>query len=495
MFDPKMFPQLANGASATGAMGLDQVAELQKALTAGYGTDVAQLSGAGAFRIQSLDKTMMATIQENKHFRLFNELAKQPATATVDEWTEQSSVGGFLGGSTNTETGNIAAAQGIYNRRVGLVKYLMTRREVSFVSTLGTTIVQSEAVEQQAGAKQLISDAEYLSFVGDSTVVPTEFDGIYAQLVAGVAASQVDSQNIIDAAGAGLSSINFVNQAAAQVSAYGNFGQPTHIFCSQLVQSDFDTGLDPAFRVPLTDVPGGGIQLGSPVKGIRTSWGDVRNEPDVFIADEKQLMPFEVVQNAQYAALATANAGMQPTVAVDATVTDASSKFTATTAGNYYWAIAGVSAAGQSTVVKTAQTAVAAGKKVTLTITASGGNQETGYAIYRSRLNGTNNTTDFRLITRVAKAGATTPYVDFNIDLPGTTKAFILNLMPGDSAITWRQLLPMLKFPLYPTVAATIPWAQLMFGYLRITKRKHHAVIKNIVPSQAIWKPYGAVAT
>lgn len=491
MFNPQIFPQLANGASATGAMGLDQVAELQKALTVGYGTDVSTLSGGAAFRIQSLDRTMMATIQENKHFRLFNELAKQPATATVDEWTEQSSVGGFLGGSTNSETGNIAAAQGVYNRRVGLVKYLMTRREVSFVSTLGNNIVQSEAIEQQAGAKQLVSDAEFLSFAGDSAVVPTEFDGIFAQMVAGIVAGQIDPANLIDAQGGTLSSINFINQAAAQVSGYGNFGQPTDIFTSQLVQADFDTGLDPAFRVPLTDVPGGGIQLGSPVKGIRTSWGDIKNQPDVFIQDEKNLRPFET----DFPTIATANAALAPTLAVDASVTDAASVFTAAVAGNYYWGVTGLNAAGQSTIVKTAQTAVAAGKKVTITITRSAGAQETGYAIYRSRLNGTNATTDFRLIKRIPVAGATTPYVDFNVDLPGTTKAFILNLMPGDSAITWRQLLPMLKFPLYPTVAATIPWAQLMFGYLRITKRRHHAVIKNIVATNQVWKPYGLIAT
>lgn len=492
MLDPKIFPQLANGVSATGALGLDQVAELQKALTVGYGTDVSTFTGGTAFRIQSLDRTMMATIQENKHFRLFNELAKQPATATVDEWTEQSSVGGFLGGSTNTETGNIASAQGNYARRVGLVKYLMTRREVSFVSTLGNNIVASEAIEQQAGAKQLISDAEFLSFVGDSAVVPTEFDGIYAQIVSGIAAGQIDTQNLIDAQGQSLSSVNYVNQAAAQVAAYGNFGQPTHIFMSQNVQADFDTGLDPAFRVPLTDVANGGLQLGSPVKGIRTSWGDIATMPDVFIQDEKNLRPFEL----DFPTIAVANAAQQPAGVAYAVGAQAGSNFVAATAGNYYYAITGLNAAGQSAALVGAQQAVAAGQGVTITITHSVGNLETGYAIYRSRLNGSNALSDLRLIKRVpVSGGATTVYIDKNLDLPGTTKAFILNLMPGDQAITWRQLLPMLKFPLYPTVAATIPWAQLMFGYLRISKRRHHAVIKNIVPNNAIWKPYGNVAT
>lgn len=479
-------PELAAGqASMTGAMEGSAIAELQKALTAGYGTDVSTLTGGGSLRIQSLDKTMQATIQENKHFRLFNELAKTGAGATVDEWTEQSGVGGFLGGSTNTEAGVINESTGAYARRVGLVKFLMTKRQVSLVSTLGNNIASSEAIEQQAGAKQLLTDAEYLSFEGDSTVVPTEFDGIYAQLLAGVNAGQVDGGNILDAEGQSLASVNLVNQAAAQISKRDNFGTPTHLFLSQLVQADFDTGLDPAFRVPLTNVPNGGISLGSPVVGIRTSWGDIANCPDVFINDGDQTVPFQV----QYPTLATANDGLKPTLGL-AAASDVSSKFGAAHAGNYYYLVTGVSANGQSTGVISAQQAVTAGQKVTLTITASVGGQETGYAIYRSRKNGTNSPSDFRLVARVGKAGATTTYVDLNRDIPGTARAYILNMSPGDHAINWRQLLPMMKFPLYPTNAAVIPWAQLMFGYLRITKRRHHAVIKNILPNGAKWKPF-----
>lgn len=480
-------PDIAAGRSTTGDASESVLADLQKALTAGYGTDVSTLSGGGALRIQSLDKTMQATIQENKHFKLFNELAKTGAGATVDEWTEQSGVGGFLGGSTNTETGIINESTGTYARRVGLVKYLMTKRQVSLVSTLGQNLANSEAIEQQAGAKQLLTDAEYLSFEGDSAVVPTEFDGIYAQIAAGIAAGQVDTGNILDAAGASLASINLINVAAAQISKRDNFGTPTHIFMSQQVQADFDTGLDPAFRVSLNNVPNGGISLGSPVVGIRTSWGDVKTVNDVFINDGDQTVPFQVT----YPALAAANTGMKPTLAIDASVSDASSAFGAAWAGNYYYLVTGLNANGQSDGVITAQTAVAAGKKVTLTITRSAGAQETGYAIYRSRLNGTNTPSDFRLVTRVACAGATTTYVDYNRDIPGTTKAYVLNMSAGDHAINWRQLLPMMKFPLYPTNSAVIPWAQLMFGYLRITKRRQHAVIKNILPAGAKWRPQG----
>ncbi len=177
-------------------------------------------------------------------------------------------------------------------------------------------------------------------------------------------------------------------------------------------------------------------------------------------------------------------------VTVDASASDTASKFVTANAGNYYWAVSGINGSGQSVIVKTAQTAVAAGKKAVLTITASAAGTETGYAIYRSRLNGTNEASDFRLMARIPKAGATTTYTDQNREIPGSTQAFLLNLTPGHTAITWRSLLPLIKFPLYPTNAAIVPWALLMFGYLRISKRRHHAVIKNIVPSSASWKPF-----
>ncbi|HRQ04344.1 MAG TPA: hypothetical protein PK580_00110 [Nitrosomonas halophila] len=486
--NPQVIQNLATGGqSSTGQMAMNDAMDLRKALEAGYGTDVAQLTGGGALRIQSLEKTMLATIQENKHFALFNELQKTNATATVDEWTEQSSVGGRLGGSTNTETGNIRAAQGQYNRRTGMVKYLMTRREVSFVQTLQNAIADSEATEAQNGALQLLTDAEFLCFEGDSEVVPTEFDGIRSLLLDGVSAGQVSGDNILDAEGQSLASIDLVSKGAAQIAGYGNFGTPTHLFMSQLTQSDFDIGLDPAWRVPLTDVPGGGISLGSPVVGIRTSWGNIKTVNDVFIRDERQQMPHEVSNPADAAAMDP----IKPASVTGVVASDVSSKFGANHDGNYYYFVTGVNAAGESTGRASAQIAVSAGDKVTLTITASPGGQETGYVIYRSRKNGTVDANDVRQISRIAKAGSTTVFVDLNREIPGSSSAYLLNMAPSAMAITWRQLLPMLKFPLYPTVSAVVPWAQLLFGYLRIGKRRHHVLIKNIVSNGAQWKPFG----
>jgi hypothetical protein len=488
MLNPAALPEIAGGQSTTGQMGTADVQELRKALEMGYGTDVAQLTGGGSLRIQSLERTMLSTIQENKHFALFNELAKSDATATVDEWTEQSGVGGRLGGSTNSESGNISSAQGQYARRVGMVKYLMTRREVSFVSTITNNIIEAEAVEARNGALQLLTDAEFLSFEGDSAVVSTEFDGIAALMKEGVTSGEVSGDNILDAQASSLSGIDLVNKAASTIAQYGNFGTPTHLFMSQKTQADFDSNLDPAFRVPLNDVPNGGMMLGSPVTGIRTSWGNIRAVNDVFVRDAPQLVPYEVIAPADAATYAT----LAPATVTVAAAANTASMFTAARSGNYYWFVTGLNSAGESTGTVTAQTAVAAGDAATLTITASAGNQETGYAIYRSRLNGTGAASDVRLMTRIPKtSGGTTTYVDQNREIPGTSKAYILNMATGAMAINWRQLLPMLKFPLYPTASAVVPWAQLMFGYLRVGKRRQHVVIKNVLPAGAGWLPFG----
>ncbi len=489
MFDAQaQFQAMYSGQSMSGDMSMGQVAELQKALTMGYGTDSANLSGGGALRIQSLDKTLMATIQENKHFALFNELQKSNATATIDEWTEQNGVGGFLGGSSNTEMGIADTETGDYNRRVGAAKYLISRREVSLVSAMTNNIIQAEAVEQQNGALKLLSDAEYLCFEGNSAVVPTHFDGIYSQIAQGVASGQVSGEHIVNMDGAYISDISQISTAAEVISEYGSFGAPTHIFLPTSVQTDLDRSLDPAYRVAIAGIGGGGIETGAPVVGIRTSYGDIKTAKDVFIPVEKMQVPFEI----KNAAIATANNSFKPaSVTVDATANSVTSKFTSARDGNYYYLVTGITKKGESTGVITAQVAIGAGKKAVLTITGSGSGTETGYVIYRSRQNGTNAVTDFRRMVSIpANVNGTTTYTDDNLDIPGSSKAYVLSMQSGANAINWRALIPMMRFNLAPVASASIPWLQLMSGYLRITKRAQHAVIKNIVPRANAWKPF-----
>ncbi|MDU7525147.1 MAG: hypothetical protein E7K72_27910, partial [Roseomonas mucosa] len=398
---------------------------MRKAIDSGnYGTDSANFTQGAAFRIQSLDHTLQATVQENKHFVLFNRMPKPKPGATVDEWTEQSSVGGFLGGSTNGETDDIEEATGEYQRRTGRVKYLMCKRQVSLVVQQVNNIVDAKAQEYANGAKQLLTDAEFLNFEGDEDVVPTEYSGIFAQMEDGINAGDLDDGHIIDLRGAALYNMDAISDAAAMIHGYGNWGTLTDIFFAPSVQSDFDKNLDPAFRVALTDAKGS-LEIGAPVNGIRTSFGDVATNKDTFIRDETLMKPFEVL-NKTTIAIAAKLAANQPSAVTAVAAANVSSRFDTGMDGNYYYLVSAVNKKGESTGRISAQVAVAVGDAVTLTITGAAGGDHTGYAIYRSRRNGTNDPSDFRLMRRIPKASTgNTVFVDLNRDFPGATKAYL----------------------------------------------------------------------
>jgi len=473
------------GETLTGAFGMAELTALNKSLEAGYGSDSASLEGGAALRIQSLDTTMQATVQDNKHFVLFNRLPKPSATATVDEWTEQYGIGGVLGGSTNTESGEAEEAEGDYARQVGQVKYLSTYRKVSLVLNAQNNIVSAKAVEASNGARQLLSDIEYLTFEGDDRVVPTEFNGLKTQMeLLGSA------DHIIDLKGGALDGMDPISKAAETVWGIENFGTSTDIFMSGTVQTDLNTHLDPAFRVSL-DSSGKNLTYGAHVQAIKTAWGDIATSQDVFIRDEKMKRVFELRPGA-HAKIAAKLAGNKPSavaVAVNASG-GADSAWTADNAGQYYYAVTGISKAGQSTAIATAQAAVAAGGNVALTITAAGGGDETGYVIYRSRRGGTNALSDMREMCRIPKTGATTVFLDKNREVPGSTNAYILNLSASDHAISWKQFMPMIKIPMAAVNSPIDPWLQMICGYLRITKRRQHIVIKNIISRTQVWKPF-----
>ncbi|WP_159711443.1 hypothetical protein [Geminicoccus flavidas] len=471
-----------------GDMSTDELAQLQKSLEAGYGSEMSNLTGGSALRIQSLDTTLQATVQDNEHFALFNALPKPKATAVLDEWTEQSSIGGFEGDSFNDQDGAAAEANGEYARRVGRVKYLTTYRKIPIVLSTQNNIVDPVATEQVNGAKQLLTSIEFSLFEGDEDVTPKAFDGI-AKQIEGL--GSVD--HVINMDGQALSAVDPVMKAAETVFGFGNFGKITDLYMPPSVQTDLNNKLDPAFRVALDNSPNS-ITYGTHVRGIQTSWGAVATRNDVFIRDEKRKQPFQL-RGGQHAAIATKNDPFKPaSVTGVAAAGSPASKWKASRAGEYRYAVTGINHNGESTAVVSDAVTVAANGKVTLTIGRSSSQAETGYVIYRSRQDVvTGELSDMRELARVPASGsATTVYVDESQSIPGSTNAYALNLSASDHAIAWRQFLPMLKIPMAAVNSPIIPWLQMICGYLRITKRNQHVLIKNIVPLGSAWRPFTA---
>jgi len=463
------------------------VQEFYKALQAGTGvTDPAALTGGAALRRESLESTLYAVLQQFQDFRLWNLLDKTPATATVHSWTEETALGGFLGGGYNSELGDISANDAELRRRVLQIKYLMDRRAVSFVKELEGGIAKPTSVQQTASALYMLSSAEWGLFEGDSAVNPLEFDGIH-KLITSLA-----PDNVKDLEGQPIgNSAEEIVDAAERITSFGNFGTASHGFWSTLVQADLDKGLDAAMRVHVTDLSDRGlIQKGAPVVGIRSSFahnGAIKAVFDKFILEGQP-----PAQSAIGAFKSALNTGVTVPVSIVGTPSsDAASNFKAAHVGNYYYAVEATNKDGRSNTVVSSQVAVAAGDKVTVVITPNAGTpNETGYVIHRTKLNGSNALTSFRQMIRVAKGVTTTTYIDLNRDMPGTSKALILNMTPGMQAMEIKRLLPMMKFPLFPTAKAEMTWAQLLFFALMVAKPQQHLLMKNIVPRQASFKPF-----
>lgn len=480
-----------NGATNAGSMSQGDLAALQKALEvpleAGYGTDVSTLTGGSALRIQSLDLALQATVQENRHFALFNKLPKPRATAVLDEWTEQHSIGGFFGSTFNTQDGNAMQTAGQYQRMVGQVKYMTTYRSIPVVLQQQNNIVDAVTIETTNGTKQLLTDIEVGLFEGDDSVLPLSFNGIAVQIE-----SLGSTDHVIDLRGSALSSVDPIANAAQVIFGFGNFGRATDIFVPPSVQTDLNNDLDAAFRV-IQNGSASTTVRGTAVTGIQTSYGEIKTNTDVFIRDETLKIPFQV-RTPWFQPIAAANAYAPATVVGTPAATYQGSLFGTGQGGDYFYAVTGIAQGGESLATVSAQVAVVAGGAVSLAIGASAARSETGYVIYRSRLNGTNALTDLREMVRIPYAGpgtATTTYVDYNQDIPGSTNAYILNLSETDHAIAWRQYLPMMKIPMAAVMSPIIPWLQMICGYLRMTKRNQHVLVKNIVTNSQKWQPFG----
>ncbi|EOH1034887.1 hypothetical protein ACLMYS_003861 [Salmonella enterica] len=504
---PQQMQSLMSGGMVNGSMGgnMAEFQELVKALEAGtnsgptgYTSDVANLTQGGALAVQSLDTTMKTTIQENKHFTLFNRLAQSNAINIVDEYSRQDHVGGFLGGSTNTQMGVVRAAQGQYKREVGLVKFLMSLRQVGYVLNIGKNISEPIAIEERNGALQLLTDANYLLYHGDSDVVESQFDGVFKQIDKAIDVDREMSEDCrVDMRATPLQSVEPFSQINVAVSSYGSWGRSTDAFLPNSIQNDLNMGLDPAFRW-LEDgqnMP----MLGGHVSGIRMINGVLRTNMDTFLHCSEN--PMTHVFELSNGALAKANSALKPAktdIVVDKVAKSTSMFSSENHLGAYVYAVAGISrsGAGMSEATLLDPITLDATKNATsITITNPNTSDLGGFAIYRGRLGDSAATlADLRLVKYVAATATTTVFIDEDRDIPGTVSVPLLNLEQGADAIGWRQFQPMTKIQL-PFGVGGMPvqsWFQFLFGYLRMTKPKHHGYIKNILPSNANWNPYKA---
>ena len=474
ILDPKQFEGRADG---FGESDQATVAELNKALSAGYADGVSAQTNGGALRVESLDSTLKIVSFLEKNILLYNDIPKTKAYNTVEEYNLLSKYGG-KGGFFISEGGLPRTEDSKYQRKAAFVKFMGTTREISHPMLLvrpahGSVV----ALETKNGAKWMLQRMEESLFNGNSATVPLAFDGLNTQLRAGYSdpntagdgLPDASVEHVLDLRGGIMSEPVFEEVARILLD---NYMYPTHCYLNNTNHSDFNMAFfsKGRYQIPV----GADSTVGFVVDKVRTSGGVVQLRSDVFLRVN------------QTAPVAADNAAA-PTAPVSGVVTvqakSTSRGFKTPEFGSYVYSITAISQSGESAPVAGSATAVVAALgasdevKIVITRGAVAGNDlTTGYRIYRSRLADGITGTKY-LVAEIASAGAATDYLDGNENLPGYGTAYIGQM--DESVLTLRELSPMLKFPL-ATVASSIRWMQLYYNTPVIFRPRGWVIVKNI---------------
>jgi hypothetical protein len=438
--------------------------DLMKALEAGYGADSANMSGGRSLIPQDIQNTLVNALTfKEVDFKLMNMLPKPKVFSTVHEYTRETAVGAeqniFV-----AEGGSIEENTSVLERVTKPVKYMQSFRKVTLQMRQARAIEDAEALEKMSGTLEILKGAEAANFHGNSDVIPYEYDGVIKQL------GDASSKNVRDMRGANMDSTdgeNAFNNLAQDI--FNSGGYATHSFMPTIIASDLQKLIRDRLRFNTGDNKGSVV-----VEKYPTPFSDEiivagRNAgPDKFFRIK--------------GAVATAGSTDKPnapTISLLAQTKTGGTGFTADTEGTYYYTVHAISKDGISVASSDSSQAVSTGQEVEITITPDGTAPGTGFIVCRSKKDASGGT-DTREMMRVAKDSGDTVVLDQDDLLPGTGEIVLLSNDGLEPTVQWDQFLPLMKFDLYPTNAAVIPFLVLLFGALDVKVPWYHGYIKNI---------------
>lgn len=436
--------------------------QLLKALSVGAGTDSAQFTGGRAMVPEDIEGTMVNAMRERREdCKLMSTIKKQPVFSTVHEIVRRKGVGlhEFLavpeGGGSDTSDQDI-------ERKIFEVKFLQDRRSVTDQMAAVRGIEDAFESEKLAGTLNVLKAAEHLCFHGDSLVVPEQFDGVIPQI------KRSSNPNVIDIRGQTIATVGerIITDAVHGVFAAGGDGNKLFF--------------PPVFAQDIQDLVKDRLRFGTSGSGSMALVVDQYPTPfgsTVHFGQTEGADRFYKVKGPVEAIGSPKSRPKAPSNVATAQSADGKSKFATADAGNYKYTVHSINRYGISEGKDvTGTVAVTAGNKVTITITESTDKTETGYIICRSKKDGNK----VMEMTRIGKAGATTTFDDFNIELPGTGSMLLItdnSLIPN---VEFLQLLPLRYRPLYESNTAEKPFFIQLFGSVGVKVPEYCAVIDNI---------------
>jgi hypothetical protein len=443
-------PNLIGGSS------MEELNQLQKALEAGQitGRETANLTTAGGapLKVESLDKTLKHLTFKESDIVLWKNVPKKSAFNTVEEYNQLTSYGAMRGGFYNE--GELPNEEdSTYVRRAQLVKFMGVVKSVTHPMTLVNTHIGSIMEREiKNGTMWILRQLNRSLYFGDEALVSQEFNGFLAQHQRNDAWINLDayfnSEVVVDLRGAALS------EEAIEDGANGiiqNFGVGTQLYAPPRVLSDFVKGFyGNKFIQPNTAQTSDGI-MGQRVQSFDSQFGRIGLNWDIFFNKKPS-------RTATSGATSPSAPAPVTSTALTPVAVDGSSRWAATDAGNYYYAVAAVNRYGESTLTQigAAAAAVVAGGAIDLGFTDGGGsNPATSYVIYRSNEGAaTYAGATFYPVFTVSKAEQTAGYDggaaglvrDRNRMMPDMDQAILFQM--DNEVIEFAQLAPLMKMDL-----------------------------------------------
>jgi len=469
---------------------LGTLGELRKALYAGTGTDSATFIGGRALQIQDLEMTLINAVFSQDEAKLYKRMKMRNATATVHEFTRRDEVGADFGGVAEEGGSGMETDQDLKRITVPM-KTLQTKRAVTLHMLASQAIDDAKASEKLAGTLTLLRRLEKNLFVGDSLVVPAEFDGLQKSIPGNynlLTGSPGDvAEQVIDLRGKAIDDSTLVGEYSLTTAARlirDAFGKADAAYMSLTVMQDIQKLIRERVRFPILQPNQADTATGALfTNNWSTPFGMLELIDDVFLRERgisitstmpllKPMIPGAVTP--------TAGAPTPPVVSLFITGVDN---------GSYRYMVTSENKYGESDPVYSAVTAVAAGEVVTFSIAvcSGAGSMPTGYRIYRSEKDVDPGTvlTGYKLIGRFPwigdpTAAAATNGLDQNAVLPDTSDIYVLTTDPMYQALEWLQFLPLMEFTLYPTETAMYPFLIMLVGALATKIPKRHVRIMNV---------------
>jgi hypothetical protein len=422
------------------------VNDLFKALDAGHDTAPGGADPTGyALRPESLEEAFKLQTYREEHARLWKKIPKDKAFSTVEEYNRLDSYGDVAVNPFAGEGELPPAEDSSWSRHLELMKFMGSTRVVSDVlSTVRTAHGDPVSREIQNGFNWILRQANFALYFADPAFNPTEFTGLYKQIVDGAGTDHLfDLRDTTTGLGGHITD-SVMDEASERAFGLQAFGRLTHMFYGTRAHKNFARQVLGAANANVRFEPGpnagGFVDAGFAMKQFTSQFGKIDLEPDVF------LNPVAYTEATLTGNFARGDASQRPaTPSFGVPVVSTTTGRWGTSVGNYRYTMIAVNEWGNSAAPASQVAAVAtAADQVALSITWGGGaGNPTGFVIYRSEVGGT----DLFEIDRIAAGGSSpTAFIDLNDNIANTSKAVAFTMVP--EVMQFKQLLPMTKVPL-----------------------------------------------